>query len=286
MDHIILEGFVGCGKGAVGKKVAKDLDLPFIEVDKLVSDKLKMTPADIYDRFGEEYFRALETVVLSELKEREGRCVIILGSGLPLYEHNDPYLEDLGRVYWLKLSKEQLVQKIKKSKKHDWLRDEDSNVRIGEILKEREAAYDRVASETIEADGMSVNEAAQAVIDLASEDPKASKKAEEKPAKKPAAKKKAAPKKKAADKAAEEPAAEPPEEKAAEPAEAPAAEPVKDETPAEEPPKEKKAAPKKKTAAKKATGTKTANTKTADTKTAAKKTTAKKTASKAKKADS
>jgi len=249
MDHIILEGFVGCGKGAVGKKVAKDLDLPFIEVDKLVSDKLKMTPADIYDRFGEEYFRALETVVLSELKEREGRCVIILGSGLPLYEHNDPYIEDLGRVYWLKLSKEQLVQKIKKSKKHDWLRDEDSNVRIGEILKEREAAYERVASETIEADGMSVNEAAQAVIDLASEDPKAAKKAEEKPAAKEADKeeeKAAAPKKKTA----------------------------------------KKAAPKKKTPAKKATGTKAADTKTADTKTTAKKTTAKKTASKAKKADS
>ena len=153
---------------------------------------------------------------------------IILGSGLPLYEHNDPYLEDLGRVYWLRLSKEQLLQKIKKSKKHDWLRDEGSNIRIGEILKEREAAYARVANETIEADGMSVNEVAEAVIALATAEPKA----EEKPApkKKAAAKKaepkKAEPKKKAASK-----------KKAAEPADEPA----------------KKPAAKKKTTAKKTT---------------------------------
>ena len=253
MDHIILEGFVGCGKGAVGKKVAKDLNLPFIEVDKLVSDKVKMTLADIYDRFGEEYFRALETVVLSELKEKTERCVIILGSGLPLYEHNDPYLEDLGRVYWLRLSKEQLLQKIKKSKKHDWLRDEDSNIRIGEILKEREAAYARVANETIEADGMSVNEVAEAVIALATAEPKA----EEKPA----------PKKKAAAKKAEPKKAEP-KKKAASKKKAvePAKEPVKEEAPAdavEEKPAKKPAAKKKTTAKKTTSKAKKAETKEA-----------------------
>ncbi len=178
MDHIILEGFVGCGKGAVGKRVAKELNIPLIEVDKLVSNKLKMTPADIYDRFGEIYYRALETVVLNDLKNRTERSVIILGSGLPLLAHNDIYLEELGSVYWLKMSKDRLFGKLKRGKKYDWMKDEESNLQIGDLLKEREAAYKRIAASVINVDGLTVEEAAQEVLNAVRKNEEKEKEAE------------------------------------------------------------------------------------------------------------
>jgi len=253
MDHIILEGFVGCGKGAVGKKVAKLLDLPVIEIDKLVSDKLKMTPADIYDRFGEVYFRALETVVLSEIKNLDGRAVIILGSGLPLLEHNDPYLEELGDVIWLRMSKASLIEKLKRGKKYDWMKDDESNLQISDLLKEREEAYKRIASAIIDVDEMTADEAAAAVIEAAAEKPaKKEPVPEEEPKKKPAAKKKA-PAKKAVKKAKEAAAPEEaPKKKTKKKSEEKPAEKIEDK-PAEmteDTPAKKKTA--KKTTAKKA----------------------------------
>ena len=52
MDHIIIEGFIGSGKGAVARGVGKKLELPVVDVDRRVADRLKMTTAEIYDRFG------------------------------------------------------------------------------------------------------------------------------------------------------------------------------------------------------------------------------------------
>ena len=61
MNHIIIEGFMGSGKSVVGKKLAKDMGLPLIDIDDKIAKKLKMTSSDIYDRFGEPYYRAMET---------------------------------------------------------------------------------------------------------------------------------------------------------------------------------------------------------------------------------
>ena len=60
MDHILIEGFIGCGKGAVGTKLSEEMNIPLVDTDSKVAEKMKMTPEEIYDKFGEVYFRALE----------------------------------------------------------------------------------------------------------------------------------------------------------------------------------------------------------------------------------
>ena len=53
MNHIILEGFMGSGKSAVAKALAKEMNLPLIDIDKQVESRLKMRTTEVYDRFGD-----------------------------------------------------------------------------------------------------------------------------------------------------------------------------------------------------------------------------------------
>ena len=52
MNHIVIIGFMGSGKTRVGKRLAKDFNLPFVDVDRVVSKKMNLTMKEIFDRFG------------------------------------------------------------------------------------------------------------------------------------------------------------------------------------------------------------------------------------------
>ena len=55
MNHIVIIGFMGSGKTRVGKRLAKDLGLPFIDVDRLIVKKMNMSVKEIFERFGEAF---------------------------------------------------------------------------------------------------------------------------------------------------------------------------------------------------------------------------------------
>ena len=74
MNHIVIIGFMGSGKTRVGKRLAKDLGLPFIDVDRLIVKKMNMSVKEVFERFGEPFYRALETMAVKELScKRNGR---------------------------------------------------------------------------------------------------------------------------------------------------------------------------------------------------------------------
>ena len=49
MNHIVIIGFMGSGKTRVGKRLAKDLGLPFIDVDRLIVKKMNMSVKEVFD---------------------------------------------------------------------------------------------------------------------------------------------------------------------------------------------------------------------------------------------
>ena len=165
MNHIILEGFMGSGKSAVAKALAKEMNLPLIDIDKQVESRLKMRTTEVYDRFGDVYYRAMETLILDELQSVEERSVIVLGSGLALMPQNAPYLKKLGKVYYLKVSKQLVVERLSKGEKHSWLRAGDFEEHVSRMLKEREPAYKKVADYTIKVDGKKTAEIVQEIIE-------------------------------------------------------------------------------------------------------------------------
>jgi shikimate kinase len=155
---------MGSGKSAVAKSLAKRLELPLIDVDKMIEAKLKMKTTEVYDRFGDAYYRAMETMILIELQSNTERSIIVLGSGLALMPKNAVYLKELGTVYYLAVKLETVVAKLAKQEKHAWLRAGDLEARVSMMMKEREPAYRRIANVTVEVDGKTVDEICDEII--------------------------------------------------------------------------------------------------------------------------
>lgn len=163
MDNIIIEGFIGSGKGAAGRAVGKAMDLEVVDLDRKVSDRLKMSVADIYEKFGEVYFRAMETLVLKEMSEDKEakRRVIVLGSGVAMMPQNEKYLKELGHVYYLRLTKETLRKRIReRSRAHRWISSDSWDEQVAAIFKERGPAYMKTADVVVDADGLRPEEIA------------------------------------------------------------------------------------------------------------------------------
>ena len=86
MNHIVIIGFMGSGKTKVGKRLAKDFNLPFIDVDRVVSKKMNLTMKEIFERFGEPFYRALETTVIKALSYFTGSRTADAGAECQIYQ--------------------------------------------------------------------------------------------------------------------------------------------------------------------------------------------------------
>ncbi len=142
-NHIVIIGFNGSGKKRVGKRLAKDLGLPYVDVDKEIVRKMKMSINEIYTRFGEPFYRALETTQIKELAEIDLKCVISVGAGLPLQEQNHKCLKELGTVVYLKASVETLAKRLQDS--GNFHGGENVPERIKKLLAVRGPIYEKMA---------------------------------------------------------------------------------------------------------------------------------------------
>lgn len=142
MNTIILIGPMGSGKTTLGKKLAKELDMPFTDTDKLVA-KQHGAIVDIFEKYGEEHFRTLETSALIKALETGG--VIATGGGIVLSEQNRRLLHGY-RTVFLDTASEHVLGKINLSKRPLL---KDNPERWDAIYNERKALYQQCATATV-----------------------------------------------------------------------------------------------------------------------------------------
>jgi shikimate kinase len=113
MEKIILLGYMGCGKSTIANKLSKITEIPFVDLDKSIEEKVNLTINDIFERHGEIYFRKLEHEVFIELLNSPEKMIIGLGGGTPCYANNHELLkrEDVLSIY-LKASIETLYKRL------------------------------------------------------------------------------------------------------------------------------------------------------------------------------
>ncbi len=154
--NIVLIGFMGSGKEAVGKKLAEKFGYEFIDTDRLIEERLGMTIPEIVRSKGEEYFRDLETIVLKELVFKGKQNVISTGGGMPLAQKNQKRLRKLGYVICLGIEPENAAERIKDEPYRELLpADEKQLVRM---VTERMFIYRMIAHRVIMTDGLSTDE--------------------------------------------------------------------------------------------------------------------------------
>ncbi|HTM95708.1 MAG TPA: shikimate kinase [Croceibacterium sp.] len=137
---IVLVGMMGAGKSTVGRKLAQLLDLPFCDADEEIEKAAQLTITEIFDRFGEDYFRGGERRVMARLME-EGRGVIATGGGAFCQDETRRLILEKGVAIWLDSDVDTLVERVGRKDTRPLLRDGDPHEIIGRLQAEREPHY-------------------------------------------------------------------------------------------------------------------------------------------------
>ena len=111
--HVFLIGMPGCGKSSLGRRVANNLRLPYVDMDaRIVQTAGCASVAELFERYGEAAFRNAETNMLIQLT-REEPSIVSTGGGTVLRENNRRIMRNHGIILLIDRPLEQILSDIK-----------------------------------------------------------------------------------------------------------------------------------------------------------------------------
>lgn len=142
--RLFLIGFMSAGKTTIGQKVAKAMNMPFIDLDHVIVDKYQKSLSDLF-QIGEPYFRQCEHEALLEVIKNFEHAIISCGGGTPCFFNNIEILKQNGKVIYIKVEPQTIYERLSKSQnvrpmfknipKSEWLQ------KIIELQEQREPFY-------------------------------------------------------------------------------------------------------------------------------------------------
>ena len=163
MKNIVLTGFMGTGKTAVGRELSRLLNMRLVDVDTEIEKSRQMTINEIFKQFGELRFREIETEMIRKLSERKD-VIISTGGGAVLRQENVDVLREQGIIVCLMATPETILKRTSHSSHRPLLQVEDPFGKIKELLDFRRPFYEK-ADIMIDTDGKTPREIAEEIID-------------------------------------------------------------------------------------------------------------------------
>ena len=141
---IVLVGLPGSGKTTVGRQLARRLQVPFFDSDRVIEEQLGCSIKDYFDREGEESFRDIEEAVIDQLSQ-EPHGVLSTGGGAILRSSSRVRLHDRAHVVYLKSSPEDLARRLKHDTHRPLLQVADPLGKLRDLFKARDPLYREAA---------------------------------------------------------------------------------------------------------------------------------------------
>ena len=145
---VVLIGMMGAGKTSVGKRLAAKLALPFVDADAEIEAGAQLTISEIFERFGEAYFRDGERKVIARLLNG-GPLVLATGGGAFMNPVTRDNIAARGVSIWLKPDFDILLARVRKKSNRPLLKTADPEQTLRRLLEERSPTY-ALADFTIE----------------------------------------------------------------------------------------------------------------------------------------
>jgi len=162
--NLILVGFMGTGKTAVGKGVARALGFTFVDSDDIIEQKAGKTISCIFAEDGEPHFRDLETDAIRSLALLD-RHVVATGGGCVQRDENWEAMRRAGLVVCLAARPEVIFERTRQETHRPLLQTRDPMARIRELLDRRAPFYTR-ADHTIDTSDLTVDEVVARLLDV------------------------------------------------------------------------------------------------------------------------
>jgi len=162
--NIVLIGYRGTGKTAVGEKLAEKLNRRLVRTDELITEKAGMSIPEIVESQGWKAFRDMESEVAEEVGKMDN-CIIDTGGGIILRKNNVKNLKRKGTLVLLKADVKTIVNRIKDDKERPSLTGSKSfTEEAEEVLKDRSKKYEEAADYVVDTSRLTVDKVADRII--------------------------------------------------------------------------------------------------------------------------
>jgi len=102
----------GCGKSTFGRKVARELDLEFIDLDKEIIKAEELSVAEIFELKGEDHFRNIESQLLKDISLANDNFVLATGGGAPCFFDNMDFMNEQGSTVFIDTPIDILLERL------------------------------------------------------------------------------------------------------------------------------------------------------------------------------
>ncbi|HHO68951.1 MAG TPA: shikimate kinase AroK [Gammaproteobacteria bacterium] len=158
-----LIGPMGAGKSTIGRQLARQLGLRFVDSDREIEERTGVDIPLIFELEGEAGFRAREKAVIDELTARPG-IVLATGGGAILDPDNRRHLGSRGYVIYLHTSVDQQLARTERDRNRPLLQTADPRGRLQQLMDEREPLYREIADLVIDTDGCRIRDVVHRIL--------------------------------------------------------------------------------------------------------------------------
>jgi shikimate kinase len=160
---IVLIGFMGAGKSAVGRCLARLTGLPRFDTDEMIANDFGLPVAQIFAKHGEEAFRDAETKMLRRLRG-ESDSITVTGGGVVLRPENFELLKKLGFVVHLEADEKTLFRRLMRQPTRPLIQTANPRATVKKLLKERAPLYRAAADMALLTSNLGQQEVAKAIL--------------------------------------------------------------------------------------------------------------------------
>ena len=154
---------MGVGKSTIAKSLAKKLSFDFIDIDEIIEKKEGCSINDIFKNKSEIFFRKLESKITLQELEKSG-SVVSSGGGAFLNKSIRQSVKNSSISFWIDISLDTLIKRLKKTKKRPLLANKDLNKVVSKIYLERKKTYNQ-ADFKVKCDSLKKNEIVKKILE-------------------------------------------------------------------------------------------------------------------------
>ena len=154
-QKVALVGATGAGKTTISDYLSTMFAMEVVEMDQLIAEREGMSISDIFETYGEEYFRNMETNLLIEMQEKKN-VIISCGGGVAMRERNVAEMKKNGRVVLLTAHPQTILDRVKDSDDRPLLNGHKNVEYIEQLMEARREKYEAAADIVVDTDNKTV----------------------------------------------------------------------------------------------------------------------------------
>lgn len=161
--NIFLIGFMGTGKSTIARELKKMLHTECMEMDDMIVESQGMSIPDIFEKYGEDYFRDVESKLLIDLKKKEN-VIVSCGGGVVVRPENINHMKESGKIILLSATPQTVYERVKNNTNRPILNGNMNVEYIEGLMEKRREKYQEAADITVITDDKNVAEICREII--------------------------------------------------------------------------------------------------------------------------